>query len=85
VRLLLCSSTVEAARDSKLPIATTQHLIESLSVGLQELIQSRAQLAKAVRDINFIQMKSNLRETGFGCPNGWAPVHKGKEIELTDT
>lgn len=70
----LCASALEAAADSQLPIAATQGLLESLSSGINVLVQSRAELAKAVRHINLIQARSNLRETGFGCPNGWAPT-----------
>lgn len=70
----LCASALEAAADSRLPIAATQGLLETLSSGMHVLVQSRAELAKAVRHINLIQAKSNLRETSFGCPNGWAPL-----------
>jgi hypothetical protein len=64
----MCASVIEAAHDSHLAIATTQPLLES-----------RAYLAKAVREVAAIQAKSNLRETGFGCPNGLYP--KFAEIE----
>lgn len=70
----LCASTIEAATDSRLPIAATQSLLETLSSGMQVLVQGRAELAKTVRHINLIQARSNLRETSFGCPNGWAPT-----------
>ncbi len=70
----LCASTIEASSDSKMPIAATQDLLESLSAGLNGLVQSRAELVKAVRHINLIQAKSNLRTVGFGCPNGLQPI-----------
>ena len=68
----LCASTVEASSDSHLPIASTQGLLESLSGGLDELVQSRARLVKAARHVSVIQGSSNLREVSFGCPNGLA-------------
>ena len=69
----MCASVIEAAHDSHLAIATTQPLLDALTSGLRGLIESRANLAKAAREIAIIQAKSNLRETGFGCPNGWEP------------
>jgi hypothetical protein len=69
----MCASVIEAAHDSHLAIATTQPLLEALSASVRGLVESRANLAKAVREVAVIQAKSNLRETGFGCPNGWEP------------
>lgn len=80
----LCATAIEAATDSRLPIAATQGLLESLSSGMHVLVQSRAELANAVRHINLIQAKSNLRETSFGCPNGVYPL-KGAKAEATVT
>ncbi len=70
----LCVSTVEAAVDSNLPIAASQGLIEAIAGGINDLVESRAKLAKAVKHINLIQAQSNLRETGFGCPTGLPPA-----------
>lgn len=70
----LCASTIEAAADSQMPIAATQSLLESISAGIDGLVQSRSKLAMAVKHINIIQARSNLRETGFGCPNGLPPA-----------
>lgn len=79
----LCASALEAAADSQLPIAATQGLLESLASGINVLVQSRAELAKAVRHINLIQARSNLRETGFGCPNGWIPIQVDQSDSVT--
>jgi hypothetical protein len=68
----MCASVIEAAHDSHLAIATTQPLLEALSASVRGLVESRANLAKAVREVAVIQAKSNLRETAFGCPNGTA-------------
>ncbi len=81
----MCASVIEAAHDSHLAIATTQPLLDALSAGLRVcgsadlrgLVESRANLAKAVREVAVIQAKSNLRETGFGCPNGPAMPWNG--------
>jgi hypothetical protein len=73
----MCASVIEAAHDSNLAIATTQPLLDALSASVRGLVESRANLAEAAKQIALIQARSNLRETGFGCPNGWA----GKLIE----
>lgn len=75
----LCASAIEASADSHLPIAATQGLLESLAAGIDGLVQSRSKLVTAVRHINIIQGRSNLRETGFGCPNGWHPIAKDEQ------
>jgi hypothetical protein len=68
----MCASVIEASQDSHLAISTTQPLLDALTSSVRGLVESRAELAKAVREIAVIQAKSNLRETGFGCPSGWS-------------
>jgi hypothetical protein len=68
----MCASLVEAAQDSNLAIAVTQPLFESVTSGLRGLVESRAHMADAAREIAKIQARSNLRETAFGCPSGWS-------------
>ena len=68
----MCASVIEAAHDSHLSIAATQPLLDALTTGLRGLVESRAHLAKAAREVAVIQAKSNLRETSFGCPSGWS-------------
>jgi hypothetical protein len=68
----MCASIIDAAQDSNLPIATTQTALDELTTGLRAMVESRAHLAKATRELALMQAKSNLRETGFGCPSGWA-------------
>lgn len=70
----LCATVVEAAADSKLPVAATQKLLDSITAGLRGLVASRAEFVTAVREINAIQAQSNLREVSFGCPNGLQPM-----------
>ena len=68
----MCASVIEAAHDSHLAIATTQPLLDALSASVRGLVESRASLVEAVKQVAIIQAKSNLRETGFGCPSGSA-------------
>jgi hypothetical protein len=69
----MCASIIEAAHDSNLAIATTQPLLDAMATGLRGLVDSRASLAKAAREVARIQGRSTLRETSFGCPNGPYP------------
>ena len=66
----LTASLVEAAKDSQLAAASTQKLLQSMTNGMSVLISSRAELVTAVREINMIQLRSNLQTTSFGCPDG---------------
>lgn len=70
----LCATVVEAAAESKLPVAATQKLLDSITAGMRGLVASREEVVTAVREINFIQARSNLRETSWGCPDGLAPM-----------
>lgn len=69
----LCATVVEAAAESKLPVAATQKLLDAITAGMRGLVVSREEVVAAVREINFIQARSNLRETSFGCPDGLYP------------
>ena len=53
-------------------LGTTQPLLDALSASVRGLVESRASLVEAVKQVAIIQAKSNLRETGFGCPSGSA-------------
>lgn len=70
----LCATVIEAAAESNLPVAATQKLLDAITAGMRGLVASREEVVTAVREINFIQARSNLRETSFGCPNGLAPM-----------
>ncbi len=68
----LCATVVEAAAESKLPVAATQKLLDAITAGMRGLVASRKEVVTAVREINFIQARSTLRETSWGCPGGLA-------------
>lgn len=75
----LTASLVEAAKDSQLAAASTQKLLQSMTNGMNVLVASRAELVTAVREINMIQLRSNLKATSFGCPDG-GPI-KGSDYD----
>lgn len=78
----MCASLVEASQESDIAIAVGQPVLESLTASLRGLVESRAHLAKATREIAMIQSKSTLRETAFGCPSGLAPRAQGRETRF---
>ncbi len=65
----LCASVVEAATESKLPARATQKLLQSMTNGMSTLVDSRSEIVAAVREINLIRHKSNLKAAEFGCPD----------------
>jgi hypothetical protein len=70
----LCASIIETANESKLPVVATQKLLQSLSANMSGLVASRSEFATAVRELNVIQARSNLKEMAMGCPNGIRPI-----------
>lgn len=80
----MCASIVEAAADSRLPIAATQSLLENLAHGINGLATSRGNMVVAVRELTRIQARSNLETTSFGCPGGLEGSRTSGSLELTD-
>lgn len=70
----LCATVIEAAAESKLPFAATQKLLDAITAGMRGLVASREEIVTAVREINLIHSRSNLRETSWGCAGGLAPT-----------
>ncbi|MEP7351063.1 MAG: hypothetical protein ABI668_14080 [Sphingorhabdus sp.] len=70
----LTASVIEGATASKLPAASTQKLLQSMTNGMNVLVSSRAEMVVAVREINMIQLRSNLKTTSFGCPDALRPT-----------
>ena len=66
----LCATVVEASEASHLPMGATQPVLDSLTAGMRSLIDNRASLLAAVKELTIIQINSSLRETAFGCPTG---------------
>jgi hypothetical protein len=44
------------------------------TANMSGLVASRSEFATAVRELNVIQARSNLKETALGCPNGIRPM-----------
>lgn len=69
----LTASIIETAGEAKAPVMATQKLLQALSDNMSGLVASRSDFATAVRELNFIQSHSNLKEMATGCPNGIMP------------
>lgn len=69
----LCATVIEVAAESRLPFGATQKLLDAITSGMRGLVTSREEVVTAVREINLIQARSNLSETGYGCLGGLAP------------
>jgi hypothetical protein len=78
----MCASLVEASQEAGIAIAVGQPVLEALSASLSGLVESRAHLAKATRDLAVIQSRSTLRETAFGCPSGLAPRAQSHDVSF---
>jgi hypothetical protein len=67
----LIANVIDAAHDSNMPMIATQELLEEMAKGLSAVVDGRGHVASAVKQIVHIQANSTLRETAFGCPNGF--------------
>ena len=79
----LCASVIEAASESKMPVATTQKVLESMAAGMTCLVASRLDIVNAVRELALIQRSSSLNTTSFGCPDVVDPTQGSLPTEAT--
>ena len=70
----LCASVIEVSGSSRLPISAGQPALTRIAAGLAALIEGRAQIAEATRDLLKVQGASTLKEMAFECPNGLPPI-----------
>lgn len=77
----MCADFAEACIESKVPMLPTQAVFDAMGKSLMGLIESRAHLATATRELTRIQSKSNLRVTNFGCPDGWVEFPKKAQLD----
>jgi hypothetical protein len=78
----LCASFVEANSEVKLPMATSQRILQSMTDGMSGLVASRDHMTSVVRQLNLVQARSNLQTVSFGCPAGLpSPKFFGADAE----
>ena len=81
----LCASFVEANNEVKLPMATSQRILQSMTDGMSGLVASREHMTSVVRQLNLVQARSNLQTVSFGCPDGLPSPTKGSVDVQTPT
>lgn len=67
----MCSTVMEAATETGLPMGTTQRVLKTLVSGMNGLVASRGDMVSAVRELSHIQANSNLKTVSYGCPDGF--------------
>jgi hypothetical protein len=72
--LRLCTSLVEAFEETKLPVGSSQKLLQSLANGLNHIVAGRGEMAHTVRALSAIKSGSNLQETSYNCPGPMPPM-----------
>ncbi len=66
-QLRLCGSMIEVNNGLKLPIASSQRVLHSITQGISSLVSTRSNITAVIRDLTIIKNNSNLQETSFGC------------------
>jgi hypothetical protein len=66
--LRLCTSLIEAFEQTRLPVGSSQKLLQSLANGLNHMVAGRNEIAVTVRELHAIKAGSNLAETAYNCP-----------------
>jgi hypothetical protein len=71
--LRLCTSLVEACHDARLPVGSSQKLLQTMTSGLSHIVAGRAEMAQTVRTLTAIKSGSSLREISYNCPGEVPP------------
>ena len=74
------ASIIEATQGSNLPVGESQKLLSSMTSGLQAVLDGRADMVAAIRQMTNIQGRSNFAPVDYGCPSG-EPSAKSAEVE----
>lgn len=77
-QMRLATSFIEASQESKLAMPLTQPALQEMAEGLAALVEGRARVSNSVREMTRLLRGSNLKETSFGCPDGFV---KGRNVD----
>jgi hypothetical protein len=66
----LIASVIEATQGSNLPVGESQRLLVSMTSGLQSVLNGRADMVTAIRQLTDIKGRSNFAPLDLGCPGG---------------
>lgn len=64
-------SVLEAAQGANIPVQQTQKLLASLTRGMALVVDGRAEIVGALKEMIAIKDRSNLAPVSYGCPVGW--------------
>lgn len=73
----LIASFIEATQGSNLPVGESQKLLVSMTSGLQSVLNGRADMVAAIRQLTEIKGRSNFAPLDYGCPGGWSASSNG--------
>lgn len=65
----MCASFLEASQGSSLPASHSQRVIRSITAGMNSVVEARASMVTAIRELRVIQGRSNFAEEAYGCPD----------------
>lgn len=65
----MCASFLEASQGSSLPAGQSQRVIRSITAGMKSVVDARASMVSAIRELRVIQGRSNFAEEAYGCPD----------------
>jgi hypothetical protein len=65
----MCASFLEASQGSNLPASQSQRVIRSIATGMNSVVEARAAMVSAIKELRIIQGRSNLAAEAYGCPD----------------
>lgn len=67
----LCASVVEAMQGCNIPVVHSQQVLGNVTAGIAAVVNGRAEMVAAVRQMHAIKGQSDLAPVDYGCPDGW--------------
>lgn len=67
----MCASVIEASKGANIPAAETQKLLQSITASMSTVVEGRAEMVTALKQMIAIKDRSNLAPVSYGCPDGW--------------
>lgn len=83
--LRLCTTLLEAFDEARLPVGTSQKLLQSMASGINHIVQGRGEMASTVRALVAIKGGSNLSETSYNCPEGSPPAMRSAPADIAES
>lgn len=67
----MCMSVIEATQGTNVPVGQSQLLLRAITNGLNSVVEGRAEIVGALKQMIAIKDQSNLAAVSYGCPDGW--------------